>query len=337
MLFVSRPVGPVAGGGKTVFADPAANPVEDPAQVEDENTLSLSDIKQIVSSLRTAHEEEITAFRQHPESHANYAEQHAEFIIQALDAAKEFGQTPNMSSIEKVWNVCWRSQIEKSFDSTWKQRVELLITMLSKDQKMSPSAIRALVAQISLTAISTAETDPDTKFNASETELLNRFKKKRYNQSVLTKEELNRRSGVILGEKLLGQVQQSWKSIGCKKSQHMLENAILKINVYMTKSNIVGPENDVYVNLSRKLNTFIEYLISKEGNPYDLDYDSIAEITTSFNPSEMAEYVAAEIRNRGIENAAVEDLTVICKAISARQKKPVYNSGFVKGDTLNPY
>lgn len=290
-------------------------------------------LETIITSLRVAHETEVAVLRKHPESHSKYAQQHAEFVEQALDDYRENSDIPDMKSIERVWELCWKGQLEKSFAKTWEKRVNHLLTMIGKGKEL-PLAVRVELGN--LTKLEPVEEPSTETLSRLETNLLNKFKKVK-SGSALSKEALERSSGVILGERMLGQVQKGWKSIGCKKSQAMLDNALQKITEFMSQKSVVGAERSLYINLSNKLNSFKDFLIIKQDNPYDLEYKSIAEITQSFSTSEMAEYVAGVIQNKGVQNAAPDDIAVICMAISAQQNKSSFSTGFVKGNTINPY
>lgn len=242
---------------------------------------------------------------------------------------------PNLKSIERVWEVHWKMQLEKSFLMTWQKRVDHLYSMISKEKVLS------LETRAFLTGLTKCDKPKDIpfvdKFSVSETELLNKFKKKK-SSSAMSKDALERRSSVILGERMLGQVQKSWKTIGCKKSQNMLENALSKIKDFMKDPAVKGLERVQYENLADKLRSFKSYLLSKEDNPFDLDYNSISEITTSFNYAELLEYIQGVIQTKGILDTNIEDIKSVCQRIQHLQKLKYDKNNkkkFVRGDILN--
>ena len=84
-----------------------------------------------------AHEAEVEQIRQDPEGHPNYAHQHTEFMGQAVKTCKESGEVPDMESIEKMWQVYWKMQVEKSFLNIWEKRVNNLSEMLTGSNELS--------------------------------------------------------------------------------------------------------------------------------------------------------------------------------------------------------
>ncbi|KAF2368370.1 hypothetical protein FHG87_000864 [Trinorchestia longiramus] len=280
-------------------------------------------LENLVASLRAAHEIEVSKLRENPKNHNKYEQQRKEFFEQALKIHDDRQCSLSMDSIERVWLEYWKLKLEASFAKTWEKRVAHLINMISKEKPLGPDTMETLsrLTRVEEPSENTAKTETFTVF---ETNLLNKFRKrKRAVSNTEVPKEVEKGSGVVLGKKMLAQVQKNWRSIGCKASQIMLNNALVKLDGFITSSKISVLDLEEYNKLRCNIGSFKTFLQKKEGNPFDLDFKSLSQITKSFTQAETAEYVEDVLRLQGIENPAKEDIDVTCDALNAQvsQKK----------------
>ena len=286
-------------------------------------------VESVIAGLLTAHETEMQEIRVDPEKHPNYSQQQAEFMEQAVKTCMESGEEPDVEAIGKMWQVYWKMQLEQSSIKIWEKRVNNLTQMLNESYDLSDEDKLKLSSLAEKVPSNTGACDPN-KLSSSETSLLNRLKKKKTpGNSLLPREARDRNSGVILGEKMLSQVRKGWQNIGIRSSQKMLDSALSKLRVFMNSPDVQITDKVQYVDLIQKINSFKEYLVAKEANPYGLDFKSIAEITKTLSDAELAEYVIGVLKGKHINAPASEDVALICEAVKARQKKPKTGHGFV--------
>jgi len=152
-----------------------------------------------------------------PSKHPNFAQQHKEFIQQAVKTCSENSETPDMASIEKMWGIFWKMQLQKDFVKIWEKRVDHLMQLLSGNNSISTHEKDKLLLKLRKDVPTCESTSGPTseRFTMSETTLLNRLKKiktsgNKSSQSILPK-DVKKSSGVVLGEKMLSQVGISFK------------------------------------------------------------------------------------------------------------------------------
>lgn len=295
-------------------------------------------LEKLVSSLRSAHNAEADKLRRDPRSHSKYKEQHQEFMEQAKASSQDCPM--NVASIERVWTVYWKMQLENSFTKTWEKRVAHLISMVGKGKPLPEKTFEIIQRLTKNNAPEEVATSCE-KFSASESNLLNRVKRhKTVSKYIAPKKSQipEPASAVVLGERMLLQVQRSWKSMGCKASQKLLENAISKLDQFIKNPSSSSSEKQPFIELGVKLKKYKSFLISKEKNPYNLDYKSISAITATFSDSEIEEYIVGVLKERGVREPAREDLSASVAGIAALQRRSSNSQiGFVKGSVLNPH
>ncbi|XP_018013096.1 uncharacterized protein LOC108670153 [Hyalella azteca] len=294
-----------------------------------------SALKSLIASLRAAHEVEVEKLRVNPKAHSKYEQQRQEFMRQALQSPTEDNKPMDAASVERVWLVFWKMQLEKSFAKTWEKRVTHLTTMLGGGKPLPAKSMEVIQKLTKIDFPPESMSYNEQQFTASESNLLNKFRKQKLSAgSFAPLPEIKKAPGVLLGEKMLTQVQRGWRNIGCKSSQSMVDNALTKLDDFIGKTGISREDREQYIDLRNKLRSFKAFLRTKEANPFDLDLKSLSEIAANFNRAEMREYVEGVLQTKGVQNPAHEDVIVTCEALIALQHRP--RTAFVRGPILNP-